>query len=214
MSTPLPPTPGAPRALRLSMALLCALVVAGVGWMAWDARGAASERQETMPHPEVVTFSLDDPELYFMWTDQQNRLQTVRSLDRVPEWSHYALEVWRPQWGPRPQGEGGYLVVPATRDEAEVVARLRSRAQLWAASQAADAGEAHGRLTAFLASEVANRHPDSARSQALPKTRALFEEIEAARPLNEAELIAFIRANGGVVSSPHEASSEKREARE
>ena len=189
----------APPAIKIVVLLLALLALGGLSWMIHDLRALKEDASNVLPTPLPATRSfVHDPasqQMYYIWTGRDHRLQSTRAFERVPGWTLATLEVWRPEFGERPTSRGGYLVDMIDAEPGQrLTATLRDRAHISAASQAADAGEAHGILTAYYAGELANLHPKSARNLAVQKLEDRLEEIERRRPLTGQEIIDLIRA--------------------
>lgn len=189
---------GTPAAIKVFLLLFMLVALAGLLWMLLDLTSAHEVVRATeapLPATQRLRHEPSSGTTYYIWTDRDHRLQSTRAFERVPGWALTALEVWRPDFGERPTSRGGYIVdLSEARPGEMLTATLRDRAWISAASQAADAGEAHGILTAYFAGELANLHPESERHQAIEQLEHNLQQIEARRPLSSQEIIELIRA--------------------
>lgn len=175
---------------RVVLASLLLFLAAGVLALALD-----YERVDEPSGPYVFTpervWRVGTPGTYYIWTDHRQHLQSTRALEHVPKWTLGVLEIWHPDWGPRPGHEGGYIVdMQGVEPNEELMATLRSRSYIWCASHATDAGEATGQFTAFMAQEVAAEHPESLRTRTATQALKQIELIEDRLPPTADELIA------------------------
>ncbi len=195
--TPEPSTSGPSLAIKVGLALSFVLFLVMTTWLVIDYKTSKIKiKKETLPEfAPSHTFTLGDPDLYFMWFDHNNTQKSARTLTHIPSWTYPALEVWTPAWGPRPVAEGGYLVDLSTPIQGQqYTATLVPRNTIFHTSHAADAGNAHGILTTFFAQELANLNPSSDRTKNTIKLQENLGFIEENRPLTTQEIIQIIRA--------------------
>lgn len=187
----------APAGIMLFVVVVALAMLGGLLAMLHDLSTIDPVAHQPAPLPTTRTLrhEPDAQQTYYIWTDRHHRLQSTRALERVPSWALATLEVWHPDFGERTTSRGGYIVDVLDAEPGQMLtATLRDRAWILAASQAADAGEAHGILTAYYAGELANLHPDSERNLAIDRLEHNLQEIEKRRPLTSQEIIEIIRA--------------------
>lgn len=157
-----------------------------------------SQRQRARPTPLLKEhrFAVDSVGVYYSYLDHQARYQTVRSRAMIPEELRGVVVVWHEQWGARPEAyQGAYVADLSVLGPGMLAtARLRSSGYVHAATHAADSGAAHGVLTHFLASEIANFSPQSTRHANARDALELMKEIEKRRVKTYEEIEAEIRA--------------------
>lgn len=146
--------------------------------------------------PEEHKFAIDSVGVYYSYLDHQARYQTVRSRAMIPEELRGVVVIWHEQWGARPEAYQGAYVADLSELGPGMLAtaRLRSSGYVHAATHAADSGAAHGVLTHFLASEIANFSPQSTRHANARDALELMKEIEKRRIKTYEEIEAEIRA--------------------
>ncbi len=172
--------------------LLLAMLLGTIGLMV--DYNEAPEPEPAHGFPDTRSWRVGTPGTYYIWTNHQQTLQSSMKLEQVPGWAHTVLELWHPEWGPRPEHEGGYIVdIRGVKPGEVLTAKLKSRAYIWSALHAADEGDATGTLTTFLAQEVAASHPDSTRTRTAEAAIKELEKLEARRPPTREEVLAAYR---------------------
>ena len=158
--------------------------------------------------PSTRAIKVDRPGLLYVWRDVERGTQTASLIKDVPPLRRDAVGVWHTDWA-HLDDEHVYIVdLSAARPGAVVQARWTPRRVLIDQMYAAHAGADRGYGTAWMARELANLHPSSARQRAARRNREALEELRPRFAPTYDEHLKMLReraASERALSPPNEA---------